>query len=146
SEEWPQITKSIWDEARKKAKEAVIESRLQIIGSDRDKKIIEIAKQNAKNAGVDHLIKFESKALSEFHAVKETGWIVTNPPYGDRIGEKQEVEELYRSMGQLYKKLKGWSFNVLTSYPGFEKNFQKKADKNRKLYNGKIQCYYYQYK
>lgn len=145
SQDWPQIPKSIWEDVRQKAKSLIMESRLKIVGSDHDRHIIEIARQNAVNAGVDDMIKFETVPLEKFEHSGEKGWVITNPPYGDRIGEKIEIEKLYKSMGALYKTLKTWSFNVLTSYPSFEKLFRKKADKNRKLYNGKIQCYYYQY-
>lgn len=146
SEEWPQIPKTVWDRARTEARNRIRESKLKIIGSDQDKQIIEIAKQNAKNAGVDHIIDFHTSSFSNFNHSYDKGWIVCNPPYGDRIGEEEEVQQLYKSMGTLYKKLQFWSFNILTGYSNFEKLFNKKADKNRKLYNGKIQCYYYQYK
>lgn len=146
SEEWPKIGNDIWKNERVKAlKEIDQDVKLNIIGSDKDKKAIEIAKENAFNAGVDLDITFITKEFSEYKINDEYGILICNPPYGERLSEKREVEELYRKMGRLFNKKETWSKYILTSYEDFEKLYGKKADKKRKLFNGRIKVDYYQY-
>lgn len=145
SEEWPSMNKSIWKSARKEAENAKNDKEFVIYGSDKDGKILKTARQNAIKAGVESFTNFQKLPLEEFSSRKKYAYIITNPPYGERLGEEKEVRKLYEILGNLYKNHSDWSFFVLTSYYEFEKCFRRKADKNRKLYNGRLLCYYYQY-
>jgi putative N6-adenine-specific DNA methylase len=107
--------------------------------------VLQTARVNAKKAGVEEYISFQKLDVKDFSSKKRYGFIITNPPYGERIGELKEVEALYKVMGEVFQNLYDWSYFVITSYEGFEKCFGKKSDKNRKLYNGRLKCYYYQY-
>lgn len=146
SEEWDIIPKDTWKKVRKKAYEAIDYNReLNIQGSDIDGRVIGIASENAIEAGVDDCIHFQRNPMNTTSSKKKYGYIICNPPYGDRLNEKKEVEALYKEMGTTFKKLDTWSYYVITSHEKFEQCFGKKSDKNRKLYNGRIKCYYYQY-
>lgn len=146
-EEWDFIISSLtWKKVRKEAYEAIIyDKEFNIFGYDIDSKIIPIARQNAVKAGVDDCIHFQTQPVTDLSSHKHYGTIVCNPPYGERLNEKSDVELLYKNMGNTFTKLDTWSYFIITSYEGFEECFGKKSDKNRKLYNGRIQCYYYQY-
>jgi len=120
------------------------DEKLDIIASDISHKAIEIAKNNSELLGLDEDISFFQKDIRELDLADNYGVIVTNPPYGERIG-KEDVDELNRELGNLSKSLKTWSIYVITANEKFEKNFGKKADRNRKLYNGRIKSYFYQY-
>lgn len=120
------------------------DEKLDIIASDISHKAIEIAKNNSEILGLDEDISFFKKDIRELDLPDNYGVIITNPPYGERIG-KEDVDELNRELGNLAKSLKTWSFYVITANEKFEKNFGKKSDRNRKLYNGRIKSYYYQY-
>lgn len=146
-EDWDFIISSLtWKNVRKEAYEAIMyDKEYKIFGYDMDNRVITIARQNAVKAGVDDCIHFQTQDVSSFTSSKGYGTIVCNPPYGERLSEKKEVEKLYEIMGKTFKQLDTWSYFVITSYEEFEKYFGKKADKNRKLFNGRIQCYYYQY-
>jgi putative N6-adenine-specific DNA methylase len=146
SEEWPRIGKDIWKKVRTEALKAIKQDlELKILASDIDSDAIEVAKENAFNAGVDDCIEFSVKDATSIKIKEQYGVIVTNPPYGERLGEKKEIQDLYRNMSKVFKKLDTWSIYVLTSYERFEKVFGRKADKKRKLYNGKIKVDYYQF-
>ncbi len=146
SESWPSIPEKMWQEARQEAREqADYAQPLEIIGTDIDKKMLKLARNNASKAQVDKVIHFQQLPLSELSSKKKYGKIICNPPYGERLGEQQKVEELYREMGRIFKKLDTWSFYILTSHPQFEKLFGSKATKKRKLYNGNIKVDFYQY-
>jgi putative N6-adenine-specific DNA methylase len=110
-----------------------------------DALVLRKARGNAERAGVSDLIAFQKLSVDEFRSRKNYGYIVCNPPYGERLSEKTEVEELYRTMGQTFSQLDTWSFFILTAHSGFQRSFGKKATRNRKLYNGMIQCYLYEY-
>lgn len=147
SESWPQIDKNIWQNIRNEAEKAIrqnIEPRL-IMGMDIDDNVIGIARHHAERAGVENIIHFQTSPFSDFQTSRKYGYIVTNPPYGERISDKKGVEELYTVLGEELLKLDTWSFYILTSYQGFESVFGKKASRRRKLYNGGIECQYYQY-
>ncbi|KOA20915.1 ribosomal RNA large subunit methyltransferase L [Clostridium homopropionicum DSM 5847] len=146
-EEWDFIISSLtWKKVRKEAYEAIIQDKeFKIFGYDIDPEVIRIARQNAVKAGVDDIIHFQTQPVQELTTSKEYGTIVCNPPYGERLSEKKEIEKLYQEMGLVFKKLVNWSYFIITSFEEFEKFFGKKSDKNRKLFNGRIQCYYYQY-
>lgn len=145
-EDWPWVDDSIMLELRKEAKAAINhEVELDILGTDIDHKMIEIAKENAKAAGVADDISFKQMQLKDFTTTKEYGVIVANPPYGERLGEEEEARKIYRQMGKVYKKLDTWSVYVLTSDLHFETYYNSKATKKRKLYNGAIRTDLFQY-
>lgn len=120
-----------------------IETDIQ--GYDIDGDIIKAARQNAREAGVDHLIHFQQRPLSELSHPKKYGFIVSNPPYGERLEEKSHLPALYTEIGDRFRELDSWSMYLITSYEDAEKYIGKKADKNRKIYNGMLKTYYYQF-
>ncbi|MBE6063642.1 MAG: class I SAM-dependent RNA methyltransferase [Clostridium butyricum] len=144
-ETWPSMPKHIFEDVREGARNSEKHKDLKIIGYDIDYKTLKVAMENAKKAGVDNYIQFQKRDFMEFSTSRKHGFIVSNPPYGERIGEGKQLIELYKHMGRVKKKLDTWDFNLLTSFEPFEKTFGMKSTKNRKLYNGKIKCYYYQY-
>ncbi|MDF2686500.1 MAG: putative N6-adenine-specific methylase, partial [Clostridia bacterium] len=95
--------------------------------------------------GVDEYIHLKQMNVNDFYSNEKFGFIITNPPYGERLGEIREVEKLYKDISKLYSRLNNWSLYLITSYEGFERLFGKRADKRRKLYNGRIECQYYQF-
>lgn len=146
SEEWPRVKKEYWREARRQAWDLMLKDvKLKIIGSDIDDEAIKIAKENAYNIGLEEDILFIRKNFRNFEFKDDYGVIICNPPYGERIGERKEVMNLYKDMGKVFGKLSTYSIYVLTSNEDFEKLYGKKADKRRKLYNGRIKVNYYQY-
>jgi putative N6-adenine-specific DNA methylase len=145
SEGWPLIPKEVWEDIRKDARNRINKEEFRILASDIDGRVLKTARENAQKAGVEDFIAFQKISVEEFSSSKKYGCIICNPPYGERLGEKKEVEELYKKMGQVFSKLDAWSYFVLTAHEDFQKHFGKKSDKNRKLYNGRILCYYYQY-
>lgn len=146
SEKWRTQDKKIWTETRNDAISKIDNSKkFKIYGYDIDKKVIEIAKENAKIAFVDEYIEFNVLDATNFKSSDEYGFIVTNPPYGERLEDKETVKNLYRELGYTFKNLKNWSYYLITSYEEFEKEFGKDADKKRKLYNGMLKTYLYQY-
>lgn len=145
SEQWDIIPGNIWEESRKYARNAINDKHFNILASDIDGRVFRTARENAKKAGVEEYITFQKMPMQDFSTKKRYGFIITNPPYGERLGEAKEVEKLYKDMGQTFEKLKDWSYFVITAHPDFQKLFGKDATKNRKLYNGKLKCYYYQY-
>lgn len=145
AEDWPGIPKKIWKALRDEAAEAVREIPLIIFASDSDKRVFKKARDNAESAGVLENIIFQKKPVGELSSRKKFGCIVCNPPYGGRIGDRRQAEEIYRAMGNVFTNLDTWSYFILSAHQEFEKYFGKKASKNRKLYNGKIKCYLYQY-
>ncbi len=116
-----------------------------IQGFDIDAAAIKAARANAKMAGVDKLIHFQQRPVSELRHSKPFGFIVTNPPYGERIEEKENLPALYREIGESYKRLYRWSMYLITAYDKAENDIGRKADKNRKIYNGMMKTYYYQF-
>jgi len=146
SESWPSIPRELWRQARKETHDlACYDRSLSIIGTDNDKEVLKIARQNAIEAGVEELIHFQCLPLAEVRSSKKYGKIICNPPYGERLGELRDVERLYREMGQVCSSLDTWSFYILAAHPQFEKLFGRPATKKRKLYNGNIKVDYYQY-
>lgn len=148
AEKWPIISPNYWVEVRDEAFEMENDGEgIKIFASDIDGYIISIAKENAENAGVSELITFEQKHLVEIYNYTKSpyGVIISNPPYGDRLEDKEKVEKLYRLLGDTCRKFRDWSYYVITSYEDFQREFDMKATKNRKLYNGGIKTYYYQY-
>lgn len=146
SEKWPRIGDTLWKKARKEAfKEINQNTDINIYASDINPKAVEAAKENAYEAGVDDCISFDVKDMSNIDISNDYGVIICNPPYGERLGEKKEAEDLYKKMGKIFKELDTWSIYVITSNEDFEQLYGKKADKKRKLYNGRIKVDYYQY-
>jgi len=140
------IGKKEWDNVLVEAHDMIdlnIETDIQ--GYDSDKDIIKLAKQNAINAGVDKLIHFQQRDVKDLSHPKKYGFLITNPPYGERMEEKADLPPIYSMLGQQFKKLDDWSAYIITSYEETEKYFGRKADKNRKIYNGMIKTYFYQY-
>ena len=145
SESWPQIPKQIWKDARQQAYTAIdTHAEPLIFGSDIDPAAIELARDNAVEAGVDDCTRFEHKPLDQIILPGEYGVAIANPPYGERLGRMQEVHQLYADMGRVFKD-PTWSVYVLTSDEFFESAFGKKANAKRKLFNGNIKTDYYQY-
>ncbi len=147
SDQWEFIEKSLWQEEKKLAFEAIkdIES-LEIYGYDIDKEAVLAARENAIEAGVDHLITFEEMPFQKFDMGKERGIIITNPPYAKRIGSDKELEKIYTSIGKFYEKHKDWSLFMITTDEEIEdKVMGREANRRRKLYNGRLKTCYYQF-
>ncbi len=146
AEKWPQLPARLWQQARKEARDSILTNQpLGIMGFDIDGQALELARYHAKQAGLDKFLSFQRRPVSELRSKYQYGYLITNPPYGERLSDKVQVENLYRQMGEVFKGLDTWSFYIITSHPLFEKLFNRKADKRRKLYNGRIQCNYYQF-
>ena len=147
SEEWQSIEKTIWKEERKKAfSEINNDVELQIFGSDIDKEAIKIAKVNAEEAGVLDDIHFEVKDIKDFEMEGASGVVVTNPPYGERIGNQDDIDEIYKAYKRFFIKHPTWSLFAITSDKTIEKKaFGRQADRRRKLYNGRLEVCYYQF-
>lgn len=148
AEEWVNIIdKDLWKEIRTELrKEIITDPDTDIQGYDIDEEVVHMARENAKNAGVDHLIHFQVRDVKDTSHRKPYGFIITNPPYGERISEKEDLPRLYKIIGDAYKGLDKWSMYVITSYEDAEKYIGRKADKNRKLYNGMIKTYFYEFR
>ncbi len=140
------IEKNIWNDAFEEAYDLIDDSvKMDIQGYDIDYKMLKIARENAKMAGVDKHIHFQERPVSELSHPKKYGFIITNPPYGERLEEKKDLPMLYGQIGDVFSKLDTWSKYVLTAYEDAEKYIGKKATKNRKIYNGMMKTYLYQY-
>lgn len=140
------IPKSCWYDAINEAEDLIDRDvTMNIQGYDLDSEIIRCAMENAKTAGVDHLIHFQQRDVKELNNPKKYGFIITNPPYGERLEEKADLPELYRIIGDGYKRLDSWSMYLITSYEEAEKYIGREATKNRKIYNGMIKAYFYQF-
>ncbi len=147
AEGWDIIPNDLWLDTRDDAySHEDHEKEVRIYASDINADTIEIAKNNASLAAVEDDIQFEAKHLLECEAPAEYGCLITNPPYGDRLLDKEKVDRLYSTLGDICRmRYSKWSYYVITSFEDFEDSFEKKATKNRKLYNGGIKCYFYQY-
>ncbi|MBS3976821.1 MAG: class I SAM-dependent RNA methyltransferase [Syntrophomonadaceae bacterium] len=146
AEKWPIIPGKFWQTARQEARNLVRDDiKLEIRGTDMNNEVLSMARYHAKEAGVEKHIHWQQMPLAEVRTKQKYGCVICNPPYGERLEEQNTVESLYREMGQVFRPLDTWSFYVLTANQGFERLFGRKADKKRKLYNGRIECHYYQY-
>ena len=145
SETWPTIGADVYEQVKEGAERSIKNKDIKLIGYDIDGRVLKVARSNAEKAGVAKYIEFHKRDFKQFSASEHNGFIITNPPYGERLGDKEEVETLYRYLGGNKRTLERWDFNILTSFEGFERPFGRKATKNRKLNNGRIKCYYYQY-
>ncbi len=142
---WRSFDQSVWNEVREEACSREFDGDYRIVGSDIDPNALAIAKENAERAGVADIVRFEKADATKFARKTENGIIVTNPPYGERIMEKQEAEMLYRGFGEAWRNTENWKLYLLSSHTEFERTFGKTADKKRKLYNGMIKCDLFMY-
>lgn len=146
SEDWEFIRSSYWDDALEEVEDlANYDQPLSIIGTDIDHKMIEISKENAFEAGLGDLIQWKQMQVADLTLQEEFGYLVTNPPYGERIGERKTIEKAYRALGNIMKEHPTWSIYILTAFKNFEETYGKKATRRRKLFNGFIETQYYQY-
>lgn len=147
SQEWDNlISKKIWYEAVEEAHDLVnSDVKTAIQGYDIDEKVIAVARENARRAGVDKLIHFQRRPVDELSHPKKYGFLITNPPYGERLEDKKNLPALYRQIGEAYDRLDDWSMYLITGYEDAERFIGRKADRNRKLYNGMIRTYFYQF-
>lgn len=147
AEEWPNLApKKNWYAAVEEANDLIQDDLdIDIQGYDVDSSVIKVARRNAREAGVDHLIHFQERDVRELRHPKKYGFIITNPPYGERLEDKKDLPELYRAFGESFHMLDSWSAYMITSYEDAERYFGRKADKNRKIYNGMLKTYFYQF-
>ena len=147
AEKWTNfIPKNLWYEAVEEAQEQMdTEVKVDIQGYDIDPEVVKAARENAKRAGVEHMIHFQQRAVADLSHPKKYGFIITNPPYGERLEDKEDLPQLYSEIGASYRNLDSWSMYLITSYEDTEKYIGRKADKNRKIYNGMLKTYFYQF-
>lgn len=147
AENWTNlIDRQLWYDTVEEAAEQVnTDIEVDIQGYDIDGEVVKAARENAKRAGVDHLIHFQQRPVSALSHPKKYGFIITNPPYGERLEEKEALPELYTEIGEAFRRLDSWSAYMITSYADTERYIGRKADKNRKIYNGMLKTYFYQF-
>lgn len=146
AQHWPALGKRCWINARQEAADlADHDQSLGIFGFDIDQSALELARYHAEQAGFKNLLAFQRQDIADLKSRYKYGYLIANPPYGERLSEKRPVVELYKSMGRVLNNLDTWSFYILTSHQDFESIFGRRADKKRKLYNGRILVNYYQY-
>lgn len=146
SEDWTLVRRKLWDDAFEEAEDkANYDQKLMITGSDIDHKMIQIANDNAIEAGLGDLITWKQMQVCDLTLRQENGYIISNPPYGQRIGDQDIVAEMYRDLGNIMKNHPSWSVYIITAFEAFEKHYGGQATKKRKLFNGFIQTNYYQY-
>lgn len=147
AEKWTNfIPKQLWYDTIKEAQEMMdTDISVDIQGYDIDPEVVKAARENAARAGVGHLIHFQQREVANLHHPKKYGFIITNPPYGERLEDKKDLPQLYTQIGEAYKGLDCWSLYMITSYEDAERYIGRKADKNRKIYNGMIKTYFYQF-
>ncbi|HBB28208.1 MAG TPA: RNA methyltransferase, partial [Clostridiales bacterium] len=147
SEGWKKVKPEYFKNAKIEARKKIdLDTDIKIYAYDISKKAITIAKQNAIEAGVEDCIDFEARDINSFSKTPfDYGIMITNPPYGERIGNEDEIKEIHRTIGRIFGKNETWSNYIITSNEEFEKDYGKKADKKRKLFNGDVKVEYYQY-
>jgi putative N6-adenine-specific DNA methylase len=145
SEGWDFIPKGTFEKAREEAKDKINDESFRLLGSDIDSRALKQARTNAELAGVSEYVAFQNLPVQSVQTKKKYGVIITNPPYGERMSDEKEIRKLYADMGRAFTALDDWSYFIITGYEKFEKAFGKVATKNRKLYNGDIKTYFYQY-
>jgi len=147
AEEWTHIIpKKAWYQVIEEANDNIREDvQLSIQGYDMDGDIIKVARENARNAGVEEYIHFQQRPMQELRHPKKYGFIITNPPYGERLEDKADMPKLYKEIGETFGALDSWSYFLITGYEDAQKYIGKKATKNRKIYNGMMKTYFYQY-
>ena len=147
AEKWENIIKKQeWYDAVTEANDSIIRGiETDIQGYDLDGSVIEVARANAVNAGVDGMIHFQQRGVDKLSHAKKYGFIITNPPYGERLEDKETLPVIYKTFGEQFAKLDSWSAYMITSYEDAVKYFGRKADKNRKIYNGMLKTYFYSF-
>jgi len=146
AEDWPGLPKRLWDQARAEARDRIKPALPErIIGTDIDAGVLSLARHHARAAGVADDIHFQQQAFADLSSSRQFGCVICNPPYGQRLADGGELRELYESIPLVLRNLPTWSHFILTAWPGFEKLIGRKADRRRKLYNGRIECTYYQF-
>lgn len=147
SEQWPAIPTDLWKEERKAAFEAIKnDAEIRILASDIQPSAVKAARENAMEAGVDNCIEFHIRALKDVRLEEEYGIVICNPPYGERIGEKDEIRRIYKDLRKLFESSPTWSLYLITTDKDFEATAMgRPADRRRKLYNGRLEVTYYQY-
>ena len=146
AESWPQIDSAHWRRAREEGSDRVERGPAQkLIGTDIDEHALDLARFHAERAGVAEDIHFQRLDVGELKSKRKYGCVITNPPYGERLGDLREAESLYRRLASAVAALDSWSVYVLASHPRFEEVFGRRASRRRKLYNGRIECTYFQY-
>ena len=147
SENWTHIVgKKNWYDTLDEANELVcLDIETDIQGYDIDENMVAAARENAKLAGVEKLIHFQRRDVAQLSHPKKYGFLITNPPYGERLEEKKALPALYAALGQRFRALDSWSMYLITAYEQAEQDIGRKADKNRKIYNGMMKTYFYQY-
>ena len=146
-QQWKNLIRpEIWTEAFTEAEDLVDRSvKMDIQGFDIDAQIVRAARENAKRAGVEEMIHFQQRPVHKLRHPKKYGFVITNPPYGERLEEKEDLPAIYQDMGEAFANLDTWSFYVITAYEDAERYIGKKAAKNRKIYNGMMKTYFYQF-
>jgi putative N6-adenine-specific DNA methylase len=146
AEDWPWLDRAMWREVRAEARDLRMPRLPEpILGFDHDPAALRLSERGAAEAGVSGDIRFRIQEISELKTSREYGVIICNPPYGERLGEPEEVEAVYRELGRVTAPMSTWSIYVITSNRWFEKHFGRRAPRRRKLYNGRLECQYYQY-
>ncbi len=147
AESWKHlIPANEWKEVREEASSRIdLSVETDIQGYDIDDEMVKIARANAKNAGVDHLIHFQRKDVEQLSHPKKYGFLITNPPYGERLSDKDSIAPVYRTLGERFRALDSFSMYVITSYEDAQKAMGLKAEKNRKIYNGMMKTYFYSF-
>jgi len=145
AEYWPVVPAEIWQQARVEARDLEFRGEYRILGTDIDPESLEIAKANAKKAGVAKYIEFREGDATKLPLPSDQGVIVCNPPYGERMLEQRSAQRLYQQLGRHLKFADGWKKYIISSEPEFEHYYGKQATKKRKLYNGRLQCNVYMY-
>lgn len=147
AEDWEHIVeRKAWYQAVEEAGDMLdLDVEVDIQGYDIDDKMVSIARENARLAGVEQMIHFQRRGVDQLSHPKKYGFLITNPPYGERIEDKTNLPDLYRTLGERYKALDSWSMYVISAYEKAEQYLGRKADKNRKIYNGMMKTYYYQF-
>ena len=147
AQRWEHVVgKALWQEAKEEARDLVdLSVKPDIQGYDIDDKMVSIARENARMAGVDGLIHFQRRDVANLSHPKKYGFLITNPPYGERLHDKEQMPELYRTIGERFRSLDSWSMYLISAYENAEQYIGRKADKNRKIYNGMMKAYFYQY-
>lgn len=147
AEQWTNlIPRQLWYDVVSEAEEMIdTDIKVDIQGYDIDGEVVKAARDNARRAGVDHLIHFQQRAVADLKHPKKYGFVISNPPYGERLEDKADLPELYTQIGNAYAGLDAWSMFLITSYEDTERYIGRKADKNRKIYNGMLKTYFYQF-
>lgn len=145
AEEWGWIDSTLWKKAWNEARAKQCSIPFLIEASDRDEEVLTTANHNAKKAGVASLIHIRSSDIKNFGSNQKQGIVICNPPYGERLGDIKAAERLYKMMGETFPKRARWSYFVLSPHPEFEKWFGRQSNKHRKIYNGKIKCFFHSF-